>query len=181
METDQVQIDFPQLELSYDSDEEKVQESASNTLPQMLQLHHVQKSIMVQQKYPYKMSIWVKRASDLPAMDISGTSDPYVNIYMNQLLIGRTKTCYKTLNPDWGGEKYEIPLLHTSNNELVLEIMDENRLVASNLIGKVNISISMLPTNKYVDEWDFAVLLMKQKNRGSICIAYELAKNDKNY
>jgi Ca2+-dependent lipid-binding protein len=52
-------------------------------------------------KLPFQLTVGVLQASELPAMDMGGTSDPYVKVYImpDKKKKFETKVHRKTLNP----------------------------------------------------------------------------------
>jgi hypothetical protein len=50
---------------------------------------------------PYLLKIKISKATDVPDADPNGKSDPYVVIYMDGKILGRTQTILKNLNPTW--------------------------------------------------------------------------------
>lgn len=51
--------------------------------------------------HPLQLTVGIKQAAALPAMDLGGTSDPYVKVYItpNKSKTFETKVYRKTLNP----------------------------------------------------------------------------------
>ncbi|XP_062844814.1 ras GTPase-activating protein 4 [Trichomycterus rosablanca] len=77
-------------------------------------------------------------AKNLPIKDITGSSDPYCIVRIDNEAIIRTATIWKTLSPFWG-EEYNVhlpPSFHTVS----LYVMDEDNLSRDDVIGKVSIS-----------------------------------------
>uniref|UniRef100_A0A665X0I9 RAS protein activator like 1 n=1 Tax=Echeneis naucrates TaxID=173247 RepID=A0A665X0I9_ECHNA len=63
---------------------------------------------------------------NLPAKDVSGTSDPYCIVKVDNEVVARTATVWKNLNPFWG-EEYTLHLpmgFHT----LSFQVMDEDTI-----------------------------------------------------
>ncbi|XP_027765224.1 rasGAP-activating-like protein 1, partial [Empidonax traillii] len=46
----------------------------------------------------------VVEGKDLPAKDVSGSSDPYCVVKVDNEVLARTATVWKSLNPFWGAE-----------------------------------------------------------------------------
>jgi hypothetical protein len=125
-------------------------------------------------RFPFLLELEINSGKGLPVMDIA-TSDPYAKVSVNELTVGRTKTCYRSINPDWGGHSLEIPLLHTKNNALYIQLWDENTVKADELMGRVKIDIETLPLNHRVEDWDFEVLDNDKAFRGTINVSYKLS------
>ncbi|XP_036435740.1 LOW QUALITY PROTEIN: ras GTPase-activating protein 4 [Colossoma macropomum] len=82
--------------------------------------------------------IRIVEAKNLPIKDITGSSDPYCIVRIDNEAIIRTATIWKTLSPFWG-EEYNVhlpPSFHTMS----LHVMDEDSLSRDDVIGKVSIS-----------------------------------------
>ncbi|XP_060719287.1 ras GTPase-activating protein 4 [Tachysurus vachellii] len=86
--------------------------------------------------------IRIVEGKNLPIKDITGSSDPYCIVRIDNEAIIRTATIWKTLSPFWG-EEYNVhvpPSFHTVS----LYVMDEDNLSRDDVIGKVSISIEAL-------------------------------------
>ncbi|KAG7314552.1 hypothetical protein KOW79_021855 [Hemibagrus wyckioides] len=82
--------------------------------------------------------IRIVEGKNLPIKDITGSSDPYCIVRIDNEAIIRTATIWKTLSPFWG-EEYNVhvpPSFHTVS----LYVMDEDNLSRDDVIGKVSIS-----------------------------------------
>lgn len=88
----------------------------------------------------------------MPIKDITGSSDPYCIVRIDNEAIIRTATIWKTLSPFWG-EEYNIhlpPSFHT----LSFHVLDEDSLSRDDVIGKVSISKEGLAAKPQgVDGW----------------------------
>ncbi|CDQ56337.1 unnamed protein product [Oncorhynchus mykiss] len=62
----------------------------------------------------------------LPAKDVSGTSDPYCIVKVDNEVVARTATVWKNLNPFWG-EEYTLHL-PTGFHSLSFYVMDEDTI-----------------------------------------------------
>ncbi|KAM9272471.1 ras GTPase-activating protein 4-like [Morus bassanus] len=88
------------------------------------------------------LSIRIVEGRNLPAKDITGSSDPYCIVKINDEAIIRTATVWKTLSPFWG-EEYEVHLQPTFHS-VSIYVMDEDALSRDDVIGKVCITRDML-------------------------------------
>ncbi|XP_053941333.1 ras GTPase-activating protein 4 [Cuculus canorus] len=88
------------------------------------------------------LSIRIVEGRDLPAKDITGSSDPYCIVKIDDEAIIRTATVWKTLSPFWG-EEYEV-YLQPSFHSISIYVMDEDALSRDDVIGKVCITRDML-------------------------------------
>ncbi|GAB0198142.1 ras GTPase-activating protein 4-like [Grus japonensis] len=88
------------------------------------------------------LSIRIVEGRNLPAKDITGSSDPYCIVKIDNEAIIRTATVWKTLSPFWG-EEYEVHLQPTFHS-ISIYVMDEDALSRDDVIGKVCITRDML-------------------------------------
>ncbi|KAK2525531.1 ras GTPase-activating protein 4 isoform X3 [Columba livia] len=88
------------------------------------------------------LSIRIVEGRNLPAKDITGSSDPYCIVKIDDEAIIRTATVWKTLSPFWG-EEYEVHLQPTFHS-VSIYVMDEDALSRDDVIGKVYITRDML-------------------------------------
>ncbi|KAM3826192.1 rasGAP-activating-like protein 1 isoform 2-T2 [Vipera latastei] len=94
----------------------------------------------------------VVEGRDLPAKDVSGTSDPYCIIKVDNEIVARTATVWKNLNPFWG-EEYTLHL-PTGFHNLSFYVLDEDTIGHDDVIGKISLSkdeISSQPRG--IDSW----------------------------
>ncbi|NP_001264264.1 ras GTPase-activating protein 4B isoform 1 [Homo sapiens] len=79
--------------------------------------------------------IRIVEGKNLPAKDITGSSDPYCIVKVDNEPIIRTATVWKTLCPFWG-EEYQVHLPPTFH-AVAFYVMDEDALSRDDVIGKV--------------------------------------------
>lgn len=88
----------------------------------------------------------IHEGRNLPALDVSGTSDPYIclSILPDPLkkTEQRTKTIKSNLNPSWYNECFKFAVLKTQLRfrTLQLKILDED-IIRDDLIGFVSIAL----------------------------------------
>ncbi|KAM6340300.1 rasGAP-activating-like protein 1 [Alca torda] len=94
----------------------------------------------------------VVEGKDLPAKDVSGSSDPYCVVKVDNEVVARTATVWKSLNPFWG-EEYTLRLPHGFRS-LVVYVLDEDTIGQDDVIGKVSLSRQqILAEPRGVDSW----------------------------
>eukprot|EP01090_Pellita_catalonica_P008531 TRINITY_DN1943_c0_g1_i1.p1 TRINITY_DN1943_c0_g1~~TRINITY_DN1943_c0_g1_i1.p1 ORF type:complete len:199 (+),score=36.93 TRINITY_DN1943_c0_g1_i1:264-860(+) len=101
------------------------------------------KSVLDIVKNPGKsrLIITMKSAKDIPAMDSTGTSDPFAIVTIGDQTTS-TNPIKKTLAPVWDEEfLFDVK---SPNEILFVDVMDWNRLSSPDFIGRVCISISDL-------------------------------------
>jgi Ca2+-dependent lipid-binding protein len=97
----------------------------------------------------------VNQGDGLPAKDrnIFGkktTSDPYVELWLNGVKKGRTKTVKKSLSPVWD-ETFKFSCYNSA--EVLLKILDEDLLSDPDLMGIVKLEINADASLKTTTEW----------------------------
>ncbi|XP_077164219.1 rasGAP-activating-like protein 1 isoform X2 [Paroedura picta] len=94
----------------------------------------------------------VVEARDLPAKDVSGTSDPYCIIKVDNEVVARTATVWRNLNPFWG-EEYTLHLPMGFHN-LSFYLLDEDTIGHDDVIGKVSLSREHISSHpRGIDSW----------------------------
>ncbi|XP_014053326.1 ras GTPase-activating protein 4 isoform X3 [Salmo salar] len=96
--------------------------------------------------------IRIVEGKNLPIKDITGSSDPYCIVRIDNEAIIRTATIWKTLSPFWG-EEYNVhlpPSFHT----ISFHVLDEDSLSRDDVIGKVSINKEALAAKPQgLDGW----------------------------
>ncbi|XP_062857604.1 synaptotagmin VIII [Trichomycterus rosablanca] len=103
-----------------------------------------------------EMTVGIKEASELMAMDHLGTSDPYVKVYMlpSKSKTFETKVFRKTLNPVFNENfKYQISQKDLSESTLVMQVYDFNRFSKHDVIGELRLELSAVDWNHVIEEW----------------------------
>lgn len=102
------------------------------------------------------LAVTVIQAEDLPGMDMSGTSDPYVKVYLlpDKKKKYETKVHRKTLNPVFNETfNFKIPYSEISMKTLVFAIFDFDRFSKHDQIGEVKIPLNTLDLAQTIEEW----------------------------
>ncbi|XP_060743138.1 synaptotagmin VIII [Tachysurus vachellii] len=123
-----------------------------------------------------EMAVGVKEAAELMAMDSSGTSDPYVKVYIhpNKSKTFETKVFRKTLSPVFNEQfKYQISQKDLSESTLVMQVYDFNRFSKHDVIGELRLELSAVDWNHVIEEWrDLnAPSKHEQEHLGEICFS----------
>ncbi|KAK2899200.1 hypothetical protein Q8A67_010618 [Cirrhinus molitorella] len=116
---------------------------------------------------------------NLPAKDVSGTSDPYCIVKVDNEVVARTATVWKNLNPFWG-EEYTLHLpmgFHT----LTFYVMDEDTIGHDDVIGKISLSKDVIAAqHKGLDNWlNLTRVDPDEEVQGEIHLALELHRDTK--
>ncbi|KAL2092141.1 hypothetical protein ACEWY4_011939 [Coilia grayii] len=89
---------------------------------------------------------------NLPAKDVSGTSDPYCIVKVDNEVVARTATVWKNLNPFWG-EEYTLHL-PMGFHMLSFYVMDEDTIGHDDVIGKISLTKEVIAAqSKGLDSW----------------------------
>jgi len=86
----------------------------------------------------------INSASNLPARDLWGTSDPYVCVSIGESH-GRTKVIDKNLNPEWNETIY-LMVRDADSQKLLVRLADKDMIGSDDALG-----MTMLPMAAYVD------------------------------
>ncbi|KAK1161656.1 synaptotagmin-2-like isoform X1 [Acipenser oxyrinchus oxyrinchus] len=118
----------------------------------------------------------VKQAAELLAMDLGGTSDPYVKVYMlpNKSKTWETKVYRKTLNPVFNETfKFQTPQAELNESTIVMQVYDFNRFSKHDIIGELRIPLKTVDWNHVIEEWMelSAASKSEHENLGEICFS----------
>lgn len=103
------------------------------------------------------LSVTVLQAEELPALDMGGTSDPYVKVYLlpDKKKKFETKVHRKTLNPVFN-ETFvfkNVPYADAMNKTLVFAIFDFDRFSKHDQIGEVKVPLCQVDLAQTIEEW----------------------------
>jgi len=105
------------------------------------------------------LNVKVVQATELPAMDMGGVSDPYVKIYLLPETKGQkkfeTKVHRKTLNPFFNQtfEFKNLPYAETFDKTLMFSIFDYDRFSKHDQIGEVKLPLCQIDLAQTINEW----------------------------
>ncbi|CAG5098639.1 Oidioi.mRNA.OKI2018_I69.XSR.g15847.t1.cds [Oikopleura dioica] len=93
------------------------------------------------------LKVHVMNANDLPAMDLNGTSDPYVKVYVlpDKKKKFETKVQKKSLNPVFD-ETFNFKVLYKEigSKTVVLAVYDFDRFGKHDIIGKIEVPLNSI-------------------------------------
>ncbi|XP_037903939.1 synaptotagmin 1-like isoform X1 [Hermetia illucens] len=103
------------------------------------------------------LAVTVLQAEELPALDMGGTSDPYVKVYLlpDKKKKFETKVHRKTLNPVFN-ETFtfkNLPYADAMNKTLVFAIFDFDRFSKHDQIGEVKVPLCTVDLAQTIEEW----------------------------
>ncbi|XP_039987903.1 synaptotagmin VIII [Xiphias gladius] len=123
-----------------------------------------------------ELTVGIKQADSLKAMDLGGSSDPYVKVYISP---DKSKTCETkvfrhTLNPVFN-EQFTFQLSKSSllKSTAVMQVFDFNRFSKHNVIGELRVQLCNIDWNHVIEEWqDLAEpAKFEEENLGEICFS----------
>lgn len=102
------------------------------------------------------LTIGILEAQNLPAMDIGGSSDPYVKVYLlpDTRKYEKTQVHKKTLNPIFN-ETFEFNIGYTDlmGRTIVFTVYDYDRFSRHDLIGHISIPVESMDLSVTKEEW----------------------------
>jgi hypothetical protein len=90
-----------------------------------------------------KLRVDVMDASDLPAADRNGYSDPYCKFYLNDKDVYKTDKQKKTLHPAWN-ETFEVQVRSRTSAKFEVHVFDWDFGDKADMLGKANIPLELL-------------------------------------
>ncbi|EGW13867.1 RasGAP-activating-like protein 1 [Cricetulus griseus] len=98
------------------------------------------------------LSIRVVEGRALPAKDVSGSSDPYCLVKVDDEVVARTATIWRSLSPFWG-EEYTVHL-PLDFHHLAFYVLDEDTVGHDDIIGKISLSKEAITADpRGIDSW----------------------------
>ncbi|KAA3678995.1 synaptotagmin-1 [Paragonimus westermani] len=121
------------------------------------QSHRTSKLMLIYPSYDYtQLTVGVLEAVDLPAMDMCGTSDPYVKLYLlpNKKRKFETKVHRKILNPVFNETfVFKVPYAEVASKTLVLMVYDFDRFSKHDQIGQIKVPLGSIDLCNVLEEW----------------------------
>ncbi|XP_075587764.1 synaptotagmin-1 isoform X1 [Dermatophagoides farinae] len=102
------------------------------------------------------LAVTVLQAEELPGLDMSGTSDPYVKVYLlpDKKKKFETKVHRKTLNPVFNETfNFKVPYAEITTKTLVFAVYDFDRFSKHDQIGEVKIPLNQIDLAQTIEEW----------------------------
>ncbi|XP_054615059.1 synaptotagmin Va isoform X1 [Dunckerocampus dactyliophorus] len=123
-----------------------------------------------------QLIVGILQAQDLAAMDMGGTSDPYVKVYMlpDKKKKFETKVQRKNLCPVFNETFiFKIPYTELGGQTLVLQVFDFDRFGKHDVIGEIKIPMNTVDLGQPIHEWKDLIGGEKeeQEKLGDICIS----------
>merc|ERR1712223_1687224 len=122
------------------------------------------------------LNVTVVQCSELPALDMGGTSDPYVKLYLmpDKKRKFETKVHRKTLNPFFN-ETFafkNVPYSETFDKTLCFSVFDYDRFSKHDQIGELKVPLCMIDLAQTIEEWkDLCSVKVDDQYLGDICFS----------
>ncbi|KAE8623209.1 hypothetical protein XENTR_v10005541 [Xenopus tropicalis] len=123
-----------------------------------------------------QMQVGIIQATELPALDMGGTSDPYVKVFFlpDKKKKHETKVHRKTLNPIFNETfTFKIPYQELGGKTLCMSIYDFDRFSKHDIIGEVKVPMNTVDLGQPIEEWRDLQSAEKEEPEklGDICIS----------
>lgn len=181
-------VDFKSVQLLGQAYKEKVQPEMEELADNMEQNEEMDKdSVKSEQKlgrlqfkidYDFNtnnLAVGVLQAEELPALDMGGTSDPYVKVYLlpDKKKKFETKVHRKTLNPVFNEQfNFKVAYAEITTKTLVFAVYDFDRFSKHDQIGEVKIPLNMVDLAQTIEEWrDLSSVEESSSQLGDICFS----------
>uniref|UniRef100_A0A3B5L582 C2 domain-containing protein n=1 Tax=Xiphophorus couchianus TaxID=32473 RepID=A0A3B5L582_9TELE len=120
-----------------------------------------------------ELTVGIKQAGSLKAMDLGRSSDPYVKVYIlpDKAKIFETKVFKNTLNPFFNEQFTFQSTLQKST--AVMKVFDFNRFTKHEIIGELRVQLCNIDQNHVIEEWQDLAKPAKfeEENLGEICFS----------
>ncbi|XP_077330038.1 synaptotagmin-1 isoform X2 [Lithobates pipiens] len=123
-----------------------------------------------------QLMVGIIQAAELPALDMGGTSDPYVKLFLlpDKKKKFETKVHRKTLNPVFNEQfTFKVPYAELGGKTLVLTVYDFDRFSKHDQIGEVKVPMNTVDFGHVTEEWRDLLSAEKeeQEKLGDICFS----------
>ncbi|CAG5958073.1 unnamed protein product [Menidia menidia] len=120
--------------------------------------------------------VGILQAAELPAMDVGGSSDPYVKLYLlpDKKKKFETKVHRKTLEPNFSETfTFKVPYTELGGKTLVMTVYDFDRFSKHDAIGAVKIPMSGVDFSQSLQEWRDLQKAEKEESErlGDVCLS----------
>ncbi|XP_063783468.1 synaptotagmin-1 isoform X2 [Pseudophryne corroboree] len=123
-----------------------------------------------------QLMVGIIQAAELPALDMGGTSDPYVKLFLlpDKKKKFETKVHRKTLNPVFNEQfTFKVPYSELGGKTLVMTVYDFDRFSKHDIIGEVKVFMNKIDFGHVTEEWRDLLSAEKeeQEKLGDICFS----------
>uniref|UniRef100_G1RIX9 Synaptotagmin 5 n=1 Tax=Nomascus leucogenys TaxID=61853 RepID=G1RIX9_NOMLE len=117
----------------------------------------------------------ILQAMGLAALDLGGSSDPYVRVYLlpDKRRRYETKVHRQTLNPHFGETfAFKVPYVELGGRVLVMAVYDFDRFSRNDAIGEVRVPMSSVDLGRPVQAWrELQAAPREEEKLGDICFS----------
>ncbi|RWS14684.1 synaptotagmin 1-like protein [Dinothrombium tinctorium] len=124
------------------------------------------------------LAVSVIQAEDLPGLDLGGTSDPYVKVYLlpDKKKKFETKVHRRTLNPVFNETfNFKVTYSEITTKTLVFAVYDFDRFSKHDQIGEIKIPLNTIDLAQTIEEWRDLVSVEGEQGQdqklGDICFS----------
>ncbi|XP_078193504.1 rasGAP-activating-like protein 1 isoform X6 [Callithrix jacchus] len=123
------------------------------------------------------LNVRVVEGRALPAKDVSGSSDPYCLVKVDDEVVARTATVWKSLGPFWG-EEYTVHL-PLDFHQLAFYVLDEDTVGHDDIIGKILLSKEAITADpRGIDSWiNLSRVDPDAEVQGEICLSVQILED----
>ncbi|XP_006870574.1 PREDICTED: rasGAP-activating-like protein 1 [Chrysochloris asiatica] len=123
------------------------------------------------------LNVRVVEGRALPAKDVSGSSDPYCIVKVDDEVVARTATVWRSLSPFWG-EEYTVHL-PLDFHHLAFYVLDEDTVGHDDIIGKIFLSREAIAADpRGIDRWiNLSRVDPDAEVQGEIRLAVQMLEN----
>ncbi|XP_028341974.1 rasGAP-activating-like protein 1 isoform X2 [Physeter macrocephalus] len=123
------------------------------------------------------LNVRVVEGRALPAKDVSGSSDPYCIVKVDDEVVARTATIWRSLSPFWG-EEYTVHL-PLDFHHLAFYVLDEDTVGHDDIIGKISLSREAIAADpRGIDSWiSLSHVDPDAEVQGEICLAVQMLED----
>ncbi|KAM9194108.1 rasGAP-activating-like protein 1 isoform 3-T3 [Dugong dugon] len=123
------------------------------------------------------LNVRVVEGRALPAKDVSGSSDPYCIVKVDDEVVARTATIWRSLSPFWG-EEYTVHL-PLDFHHLAFYVLDEDTVGHDDIIGKISLSREAIAADpRGIDSWiNLSRVDPDAEVQGEICLSVQMVED----
>ncbi|XP_069353181.1 rasGAP-activating-like protein 1 isoform X1 [Eulemur rufifrons] len=123
------------------------------------------------------LNVRVVEGRALPAKDVSGSSDPYCLVKVDDEVVARTATVWRSLSPFWG-EEYTVHL-PLDFHHLAFYVLDEDTVGHDDIIGKISLSREAIAADpRGIDSWiNLSRVDPDAEVQGEICLSVQMLED----
>ncbi|KAM4554378.1 synaptotagmin VIII isoform 1-T3 [Fundulus diaphanus] len=123
-----------------------------------------------------ELTVGIKQADSLKAMDLGRSSDPYVKVYIlpEKSKVFETKVFKNTLNPFFNEQfTFQLSKSTLQKSTAVMKVFDFNRFTKHEIIGELRVHLCNIDWNHVIEEWqDLATpAKFEEESLGEICFS----------